>query len=102
MCCIAPVIGAKVLGKAGGGPGVRVTIGSDAGTAAAIGKMGSTNIVKKVTEAAVDEAQRLASTPAYMYGDANPWEVYQGIGQMIEQTLAMVRSKAPAGKLQHA
>jgi enhancing lycopene biosynthesis protein 2 len=94
MCCIAPVIGAKVLGKAGGGPGVSVTIGDDAGTAGAIQKMGASNIIKKVTEAATDEANRIASTPAYMYGDVNPWEVYQGIGEMIERTLEMVKPSA--------
>lgn len=92
LCCIAPVIGARVLGKARGGPGVKVSIGDDAGTAAAIAKMGSTNVAKPVTEAAVDEANRLVTTPAYMYGEATPWEVYQGIGQMIERTLALAQS----------
>jgi enhancing lycopene biosynthesis protein 2 len=94
MCCIAPIIAARVLGKAAGGPGCTVTIGDDAGTAAAIGKMGATNAVKSVTEAAVDEPNRLATTPAYMYGNASPWEVYQGIGRMIEETLALVRDPA--------
>jgi enhancing lycopene biosynthesis protein 2 len=89
MCCIAPVIGARVLGTARGGPGVKVTIGDDAGTAAAITKMGSANVVTPVTQAALDEPNRLATTPAYMYGEATPWEVFQGIGQMIERTLAM-------------
>ncbi|MEX2219068.1 MAG: isoprenoid biosynthesis glyoxalase ElbB [Phycisphaerales bacterium] len=93
MCCIAPVIGARVLGKARGGPGVQVTIGDDAGTAQAIGRMGSTNVPRAVTEAAVDEANRLATTPAYMYGEASPWEVYRGIGEMIERTLAMVQGQ---------
>ena len=99
MCCIAPVIGAKVLGKARGGPGVRVTLGDDAGAAAAVANMGATHIIRKVTEAAADEANRLTTTPAYMYGEANPWEVYQGIGEMIEGMLAMVKSGR--GTLQH-
>jgi len=94
MCCIAPVIGARVLGKAGGGPGLRVTIGDDAATSAAIGRMGATNTVRPVTEAAVDDAQRVVTTPAYMYGNATPWEVFEGIGRMIEQTLEL--AKAPA------
>lgn len=95
MCCIAPVIAARVLGSAAGGPGCRVTIGDDPATAAAISKMGSHNIVKPVTEAAVDEANRLATAPAYMYGDATPHQVYEGIGRMIEQTLAMTRTRVP-------
>lgn len=90
MCCIAPVIAAKVLGTAAGGPGCRITIGDDESTAAAIGQMGATNLAKPVTEAAVDLPNRLATTPAYMYGAASPWEVYQGIGRMIEETIAML------------
>lgn len=99
MCCIAPVIAARVLGKAAGGPGVRVTIGDDAATAAAIARMGSSNVVKPVDEAAVDEGNRLATAPAYMYGQASPHEVYQGIGRMIEATLAMTRKPAPSAQL---
>lgn len=92
MCCIAPVIGAKVLGKAAGGPGVSVTIGTDEGTAAAIAKMGSTNVPRKVTEAAVDATNRLATAPAYMDGAASPWQVYEGIGRMIEETLRLAKA----------
>ena len=89
MCCIAPVIAAKVLGKAAGGPGCSVTIGDDAGTASAIVKMGSSNVVKSVTEAAVDKPNKLATSPAYMYGKATPFQVYEGIGRMVEETLKM-------------
>jgi enhancing lycopene biosynthesis protein 2 len=102
MCCIAPVLGARVLGKAAGGPGVKVTIGDDANVAGAISTWGSSNIVKKVTEAAVDEANRLTTTPAYMYGDASPWEVYQGIGAMIEQMVGMLRAAGKKAAMQHA
>lgn len=97
LCCIAPVIAAKVLGKAGGGPGCSVTIGDDAGTANAISRMGSSNVVKKVTEAVVDEKNRLSTSPAYMYGDATPHQVYEGIGRMIEQTLGMIAKGTPVG-----
>lgn len=94
MCCIAPVLAAKVLGTASGGPGCRVTIGDDAGTARAVERMGATNIVKAVGDALEDGANRLVTTPAYMYGDATPHEVYQGIGQMIEGVLDLVGAKA--------
>ncbi|MCC6660206.1 MAG: isoprenoid biosynthesis glyoxalase ElbB [Phycisphaerales bacterium] len=94
MCCIAPVIAARVLGKASGGPGCTVTIGDDAGTAAAVAKMGSTNVVKGVIEAAVDPKNRLTTSPAYMYDDATPHQVFEGIGRMVEGTLKMVRSAA--------
>ena len=94
MCCIAPVIAARVLGKGRGGPGCTVTIGDDPGAAAAVSKMGSTNVVKAVTEAATDQNNRLVTSPAYMYGDATPHQVFEGIGRMIEGTLKLVRTAA--------
>jgi enhancing lycopene biosynthesis protein 2 len=97
MCCIAPVIGARVLGTRQGGPGVRVTIGDDPGTAAAVVNMGATHIPKAVTEAAVDEAQRVVTTPAYMHGDATPWGVFEGIGEMIEGALSLVAGRKATG-----
>jgi len=96
MCCIAPVIAAKVLGTEAGGPGVSVTIGADAGTADAIGKMGSKNVEKPVTEAHVDEKHNLVTVPAYMYGEAAPHEVYEGIGEMVSRTLERIGAAAGA------
>ena len=95
MCCIAPVIAARVLGTQAGGPGVSVTIGDDAQTATAIEQMGSKNVVKPVTEALVDSTNHIATAPAYMY-DAPVHEVYEGIGQMVERTLAMIGATAGA------
>lgn len=91
MACIAPMIGARVLGKARGGPGVSVTIGEEAGPAAAVAAMGSLNVPKKVTEAHVDAANKLATTPAYMDGGASAWQVFEGVGRMVEETLRLVR-----------
>jgi len=90
MCCIAPIIAAKVFGTEAGGSGCTVTIGNDADTAAAIRAMGSKNEERPVTEACVDDANNLVTAPAYMYGDAPPHEVYEGIGAMVEKTLARV------------
>lgn len=88
MCCIAPVIGARVLGKAKGGPGIEVTIGDDADAAEAIARMGSANVSKPVTEAYVDEKNRIITAPAYMYGDAPVHHVYEGIGAMVDSVMA--------------
>lgn len=81
MCCIAPVIAARVLGTSGG---CTVTIGVDPATAAAIEKMGARHHPTSVTEAFSDDANRLVSTGAYMF-DASPWEVFQGVGAMIDR-----------------
>ncbi len=90
LCCIAPVLAAKVLGKAAGGPGCRVTIGGDESTAAAIAAMGAANVKTGVTEAFTDAEQRVATTAAYMC-EAAPHEVYEGIGKMIDSVLKMAR-----------
>lgn len=96
MCCIAPVLGAKVLGSKSGGPGIKVTIGHDPGVSAAIAAWGSSNVPKDVTEACTDHDHRIATAPAYMDDHATPFQVYEGIGRMIESTLAMVRAPAHA------
>ncbi len=94
MCCIAPAIAARVLGAKAGGPGCSVTIGDDPGTAQAIADMGSRNIARGVTEACIDEKNNLVTAPAYMYGDAPIHEVIEGIGHMVDQTLARTPARA--------
>ncbi|MFO0858248.1 MAG: isoprenoid biosynthesis glyoxalase ElbB [Phycisphaerales bacterium] len=88
LICISPVIGAKVLGTANGGPGCSVTLGNDAGAAQAVTAMGSKHVVHAVTDAHVDREQRVVTTPAYMC-EAKPYEVYTGIGKLVEAVVAM-------------
>lgn len=96
MCCIAPAIAARVFGTKAGGSGCTVTIGSDADTAKAIETMGSTHSDQPVTDACVDNANRLVTAPAYMFGDAPIHEVHEGIGQMIERTLELAGAGSTA------
>lgn len=93
MCCIAPVIAAKVFGGTPG-DGCLVTIGDDAQTAKAIGAMGSRHESMPVEKACVDQEHRLVTAPAYMYGEAPIHAVYEGIGAMVEATLALVGAEA--------
>ncbi len=94
MCCIAPVLAARVLGTASGGPGCRVTVGPEGDAARAIREMGATNVAKAVTESLVDEENLLVTTPAYMH-DSGPHGVFVGIGSMIEDFAALI-SEVPA------
>ncbi len=87
MCCIAPVIAARVFGASGG---CSVTIGNDPETAGAIETMGAVHQDRPVTEACVDEANHLVTAPAYMYADAPIHAVYDGIGEMVEKTLELI------------
>jgi enhancing lycopene biosynthesis protein 2 len=68
-----------------------VTIGTDAATAEAIATMGSSNIAKGVTEAFLDETNKVVTTPAYMDGAATPWQVYEGIGRMVDAFEKLVK-----------
>lgn len=83
LCCIAPIIAAKVLGTAAGGPGCTITLGGESGAAAAARAMGATHQECSVTRACVDRPNRLVTTPAYMH-DAKPHEVFDGIGAMVD------------------
>jgi len=79
ILCIAPVIGAKVLGAC-------VTIGDSADVAAAIESVGGSHVNKAVTDIQIDEANNMVSAPAYMY-DAKISEVAVGIERMVKEVL---------------
>ena len=85
--CIAPVLLGQVLGRAG--VKITVTIGDDAGTAAALELMGVTHRDAAVTEAVTDHEHKVVSTPAYMLGQG-PAEVFEGIRKCVDSVLAMV------------
>ncbi len=91
LCCIAPVLAAQVLGKASGGPGCEVTLGQPGPAADAVAGWGSTHVAKPVEAAHVDRTQRVVTSPAYMDDRATPFQVFTGIGAMVEQTVALAR-----------
>jgi enhancing lycopene biosynthesis protein 2 len=96
------VLAARVLGERAGGPGVSITIGNDPQTAAAIHAMGATHVAKPVSEAHVDDRRRVITAPAYMYGEAPIHEVFEGIGDMVEQTLAHIHASQAVDRPAHA
>jgi len=77
--CIAPALGAKVFGD----KQVKVTIGHDAGTAAAVNATGATNVEADAEDIVVDESNNIVSTPAYMEAK-NPAQVFAGISALVE------------------
>jgi enhancing lycopene biosynthesis protein 2 len=82
--CIAPVIAARLFG----GEQVKLTIGNDRDTAAAMESWGARHVECRVDEIAVDERLKIASTPAYMLG---PWigPVATGIDKLVSAVLEM-------------
>ncbi|MFN7989692.1 MAG: isoprenoid biosynthesis glyoxalase ElbB [Thermoanaerobaculia bacterium] len=84
--CIAPVILAKLLGA----EKPKMTIGTDPGTAEAIGKMGGEHVSCGGGGAVVDAARKLVTTPAYML-DSPISEVWAGIEKLVGELLAMTQ-----------
>ena len=77
--CIAPVIGAKVLGD----KGVKLTIGHDEGTAQAVESFGAKHVNCDVNDAVLDADHKVASCPAYMLGPSIA-PVAEGIDKVID------------------
>ena len=80
--CIAPVIGAKVLGE----KGVKLTIGHDEGTAEAVESFGAKHVPCDVTNAVLDADHKVASCPAYMLGPSIA-PVAEGIDKVVAAVL---------------
>lgn len=84
--CIAPALVARIAGLRG--IHATMTIGNDAGTAAAIEQTGCKHRTCKVTDFVVDAEHRLVTTPAYMLGPG-PAAVFEGIRGLVERVLEM-------------
>ena len=88
FACIAPAMAAKIFQQAG--VSTQMTVGSDDDEAAgALRDMGAVHVGCPVTEARVDDAQRITTTPAYMLGQRIS-DVRAGIDRMVEGVLGML------------
>ncbi len=83
--CIAPAIMALAFGE----KGVNVTIGDDAGTASEIEKTGAKHQNCAVEKFVVDQGNRIVTTPAYMYGSAQPHQIFAGVSGAITELIKM-------------
>mmetsp|Transcript_4666 Transcript_4666/g.6414 ORF Transcript_4666/g.6414 Transcript_4666/m.6414 type:complete len:262 (+) Transcript_4666:152-937(+) len=89
LCCIAPVIAAKVF------PGCEVTVGKASGdkwpyggTLEAIKAMGSVPVEKDHGDVHIDQKNKIITAPAYMY-EGTPAEIYDNVGVMIKSVLEL-------------
>jgi len=80
--CISPALLAKLV------PGATMTIGDDAGTAAALEAMGVKHTECSVGNVVVDREKRIVSTPAYMLG---LWtaDIAKGIERGVKDVLSL-------------
>ena len=83
LICISPALAAKIYG-----PGVVCTIGKDAGTAAAVVKMGGTHEECDVHDIVEDVQRKLVTTPAYMEAKSIS-EAASGIYKLVDRVLEL-------------
>jgi enhancing lycopene biosynthesis protein 2 len=87
--CISPVLLARVLGA------VELTIGDDAGTAAAVEQMGASHHAAGHGQVVVDAARRVVTSPCYML-DATISQIAEGADNVVKELLALVAEKVAA------
>lgn len=83
--CIAPALVAKVLGD----NQITVTIGNDKETAEEIEKTGAVHEDCPVNDFITDRSNKVVTCPAYMFDEASPFEVSQGIEGLIKEVVEM-------------
>jgi len=84
--CIAPALIAATLGK---DYQPKVTIGNDAGTAAAIQQTGSSHVDCPVTEFVIDRDNKIVTTPAYMLA-GHISEAATGIEKTVKAVIDLI------------
>lgn len=87
--CIAPALVALALHQTQ--DGAAMTLGNDAGCAAALTQLGQHNQnTPDATRIVIDEAHKLITTPAYMFDDARLSDVFVGIERCIAEVLKRI------------
>lgn len=87
--CIAPALVALALH--GSNESATLTLGNDAGVAAAMAQLGQQHTnTPSAREIVIDEAHKLVTTPAYMFGDARLGDVFIGIERCVAEVLKRV------------
>lgn len=94
LCCIAPMLAAKVLGSTG----VYLTLGKAddgsgkwpyAGSIEAAKGLGANVVEKAVDEVLVDEDNKVVTSPAFMY-EGKFHEIHDGVAKMVTSVLGMI------------
>ncbi len=89
--CIAPALVALVL--AGSGRHAAMTLGDDAGCAAALDALGARHQARgSARDIVVDEELKLVTAPAYMFDDARLSDVFVGIDRTVAEVLKRVKA----------
>jgi enhancing lycopene biosynthesis protein 2 len=87
--CIAPALVALALHQSQ--ISASMTLGNDAGCAAALTQLGQNNQnTPNAKEIVIDEVHKLITTPAYMFDDARLSDVFIGIERCVSEVLKRI------------
>jgi len=96
MCCISPVVAAKVFGTKSGGPGLKMTLGckGDAwpynGAIDASTSVGNEMVELDLGEVCHDEKNKVVTAAAYMKGTAKPDEIFDNVSLMVNEVASKI------------
>jgi len=93
LCCIAPILAAKVLGQSG----VTITLGNCGpesdwpyqGSIEAAKSFGANVELKNVDEVCVDSKNKIVTSPAFMY-NGKFHEIQNGVGKMVDELVKLL------------
>lgn len=83
--CIAPALVALALKN----QNLTLTVGEQGETSQEVEKCGHQHVPTKVTEAHTDQAHKVVTTGAYMFGSAKIHEVFEGVQACIGEVLRL-------------
>ncbi len=81
--CIAPAIVALAFRD----KNFNLTVGADGEVAKSIEKIGHKHTVTHANECCVDGSNKIYTTPAYMYDDANLSDIFEGIRKLVSEVI---------------
>ena len=79
--CIAPAIIALAFPE----KNFRLTVGAEGEVAQSIEKLGHKHIITSASECCSDEKNKIFTTPAYMYDNANLSDIFEGIRKLVSE-----------------
>lgn len=98
LCCIAPILAAKVFGEGSSGPGLKLTLGRKGddwpynGSIDAAASFGNKMVDCDIDGVVHDEANRVVTAPAYMKGTASPSQIFDNVKAMVDKVAAEIRA----------
>jgi len=93
MSGLSSMLAARLWGKKYGGPGCKITLGTDPQVYENAIALGATHIQKSSVEAVADEENMIISTPGYLNQNATPFNVFCGIERLLAEVPSLTKKR---------